>query len=74
MGQNQNNPQASELPSGLAKPAARALTHSGLLTLEHIAKISEDELKQLHGIGPKAVELIRQALERNGLSFSENKK
>lgn len=73
MGENQNKHQTSELPSGLAKPALRALTNAGLLRLEHISKLSEDELKQLHGIGPKAVEQIRHALELRGLSFSMDK-
>ncbi|BBI34299.1 helix-hairpin-helix domain-containing protein [Cohnella abietis] len=61
----------SDLPAGLAKPAIRALTNANLLQLEQISKISEAELKQLHGIGPNAVKQIRNALEAKGLTFSK---
>ncbi|MCJ8013246.1 DNA-binding protein [Paenibacillus sp. KQZ6P-2] len=64
-------PPEHELPAGLAKPAQRALIGAGLVNLEHIAKVSEDELKQLHGIGPNALKIIRQVLEEKGLSFAE---
>ncbi len=32
-------------------------------------QISEAELKQLHGIGPKALDQLRHALAAQGLSF-----
>ncbi|MGZ9583657.1 hypothetical protein [Paenibacillus marinisediminis] len=63
--------QENDLPHGLAKPALRALSNSGLSSLEQLSQIRESELKQLHGIGPKAVELLRQALAARGLKFSD---
>ncbi|WP_136603928.1 DNA-binding protein [Paenibacillus dokdonensis] len=70
MVQKQSN-QENELPGGLSKPAQRALTGAGLLNLEDIANIREDELKKLHGIGPHALETLRQALQEKGLSFAK---
>ncbi|MFZ1754616.1 MAG: DUF3224 domain-containing protein [Caldilineaceae bacterium] len=61
---------AGDLPTGLAAPAQRALAGAGMQRLDQLARISEAELKKLHGIGPKAVEQLRQALHARGLSFA----
>jgi DNA repair protein RadC len=65
--------QESDLPSELARPAQRALYEAGYLRLEQLAKVSETELKQLHGIGPNAIKQLRRALGAKGLSFAEGK-
>ncbi len=62
----------SELPRGIGKPATQALTHAGLVRLEQLAARSEAELQGMHGVGPKAIRVLRQALEEKGLSFSDN--
>lgn len=59
----------SALPSGIGKPAQRALAAAGYTRLEQLAKVSEAELSKLHGMGPKALGILRQALEAEGLSF-----
>ena len=61
----------NNLPVGLAKPAQRALTGAGYTRLEQLAKVSEAEIKKLHGMGPKAMGQLRRALADNGLSFAE---
>jgi hypothetical protein len=61
----------SDLPAGLAKPAQRALANAGYLQLKDLAKVSEAEVKQLHGMGPKALDQLRRALRANGLSFAQ---
>lgn len=61
----------NDLPAGLAKPAQRALAAAGLTRLEQFTKLSEAEILQLHGMGPKALELIRSALADKGQSFAE---
>lgn len=61
----------SDLPLKLAKPARRALEGVGYLRLEQVAEKSEAELLQLHGIGPKAIGQLREALDEKGLSFAE---
>jgi predicted flap endonuclease-1-like 5' DNA nuclease len=60
-----------DFPKGLGQPARRALAGAGITSLNHLTKITEAELKQLHGIGPKAVEQLRAALEARGLSFAK---
>ena len=66
--------QESDLPIELAKPAQRVLAAAGYRRLEQLAELSEAELKQLHGIGPKALDLLRRALSAKGLSFAAEKK
>lgn len=60
----------SVLPSGLAKPAQRALRGAGIIRLEQLTKVTEAEVLQLHGMGPKAMAILRQELNAKGLSFS----
>jgi hypothetical protein len=66
-----DKPAESDLPIKLAKPAQRALKGAGYFRLEQLANLTEDELKKLHGMGPKAMEQIRNALAAEGLSFSK---
>jgi hypothetical protein len=65
--------QESDLPIELAAPARRALVGAGYLRLEQLANLSEAEIKQLHGIGPKALKQLRHALGAKGLSFADGK-
>lgn len=59
----------SDLPK-LSAPAMRALASLGVTTLEDLTSLSEDEVAALHGMGPNALNNIRQALHEAGLSFS----
>jgi hypothetical protein len=59
-----------DLPSDLSKPAQRALAREGNTHLEQLAELSEAELSELHGVGPRAVGQLRDALAENGLSFA----
>ncbi|WP_282940241.1 DNA-binding protein [Paenibacillus sp. RC67] len=61
----------SDLPAGISKPALRALTGAGYLRLEQFTKLKESEVLQLHGMGPKAMDLIRRALAEKGQSFAD---
>jgi DNA-directed RNA polymerase alpha subunit len=61
----------NDLPPGLAKPAQRALSRAGYSRLEQFTKLSEEEVLQLHSMGPKALEQIRRALAARGLTFAE---
>ena len=45
----------------LNKPAQRELAGAGISRLGQFTKVSEAEVMQIHGMGPKAMELIRQA-------------
>jgi DNA repair protein RadC len=65
--------QNSDLPIELSRPAQRALYEAGYLRLEQLTKVSETELKKLHGIGPNAIKKLRLALDAKGLSFADGK-
>lgn len=65
--------QESDLPMGLSAPALRALVGAGYVRLEPLTRISEAELKKLHGVGLKAINLLRNALVAKGLTFAESK-
>lgn len=68
----QNYPHdGSDLPANLPRPAHRALSQAGLTRLEQVAERRERDLLQLHGVGPKAIRLLKQELEARGLSFAE---
>jgi len=73
---NANNSEqpVPDLPPGLSKPALRALTAAGYLQLEQFTKLTEPEVLKLHGMGPKAMELIRRTLAERGQSFAEQAK
>ena len=62
--------QESGFPAGLSAPALRALAGAGYTRLAQLSRVSEAEIKQLHGMGPKGIKLLRQALEAKGLSFA----
>jgi len=64
--------QVSDFPPSIGRPATGALNTAGYFRLEQLTQVSEAELKKLHGMGPKALSLLRQALERQGLSFLAN--
>ena len=59
----------ADLPRGLGAPATRALHEAGYTDLPSLAGVPERELAQLHGVGPKALRILRAALEEQGLSF-----
>ena len=55
-----------DLPAGLSKPALRAFSAAGYTHLDQFTAITEADLRKLHGVGPKAIELIREALKARG--------
>ena len=61
-----------DLPK-LAAPAQRALASAGIQNLKQLSKLSEVEIKELHGIGPNALKSLRQALKAKGLAFAKGK-
>lgn len=58
--------EKNELPVGLSAPALRALFAAGYDTLNKLAGASESQLLGLHGVGPKAIRIIREALIEHG--------
>jgi DNA-directed RNA polymerase alpha subunit len=70
---NQYDQRESDLPVELSEPARRVLVGAGYTRLQQLTELSEAEVKQLHGIGPKALDQLRRALEAHGLSFASEK-
>ncbi|MFD0905764.1 hypothetical protein [Actinomadura sediminis] len=60
-----------DLPKAIGRPATRALTAAGVTTLAQVAELTEGELRAMHGVGPKAVGVLRATLAADGRSFKE---
>ena len=56
--------------SKIAAPAQRALAAQGYTRLDQLTEVSEKEIAQLHGMGPKALGILRAALAVRGLAFA----
>jgi predicted flap endonuclease-1-like 5' DNA nuclease len=65
--------QKSNLPAGLAQPALRALHGAGIWRLEQLTSLTEAQVKQLHGIGPKALDQLRQVMLEKGFAFADDR-
>jgi hypothetical protein len=66
-------PAVANFPPGIGKPALRALVAAGYTRLEQFTTVTEKELLKLHGVGPKAIRILRAALEAQGLAFAPPK-
>ena len=56
----------NELPR-IGAPATRGLGTAGFTTLRQLAGVPRGDLAQLHGVGPKALDIIEAALNEHGL-------
>lgn len=54
----------------IGKLASRALNEINISTLEQVSKLDELNLSKLHGVGPKAINILKDALKDKGMSFS----
>ncbi|HEY8044199.1 MAG TPA: hypothetical protein VIF35_08045 [Streptosporangiaceae bacterium] len=57
------------LPGNIGAPATRALTAAGYTELSQLAGVPAAELRKLHGVGPKALRLLQEELQRHGMSL-----
>jgi hypothetical protein len=69
MTQSKSDAKAQPFPRGVAKPAVRALAAAGYMSLGQLAKARESDIAGLHGMGPKALVILREALKERGQSF-----
>jgi hypothetical protein len=58
------NATPSDLPP-IGAPATRALESIGVTRLEQLGQYRDADLLDLHGFGPRALDLVREALARN---------
>lgn len=62
--------QIGDLPP-IGRPANSALLAAGITTLAQVAAHSRRDLLAMHGVGPKAVDILASALAERGLAFSD---
>ena len=54
----------TEIPHGVGAPARRAFDAAGYTTLEELLAADEKDLLALHGVGPRALRILREEAER----------
>jgi hypothetical protein len=64
----------NDIPDDLAAPGCRALAAAGYTSLDHLARSSEADLLELHGMGRNAIVKLRSALHASGRSFAEDER
>ena len=57
------------LPGNIGAPATRALTAAGYTELGQLVNVPAAELAKLHGVGPKALRLLQEALQAQDKSL-----
>lgn len=58
-----------DLPNEIGKTAARELSLNGITSLQEVSAHTDEELLAIHGVGPKAVRILGEALARKGQSI-----
>jgi hypothetical protein len=54
-----------------SQPALSALLAAGYTRLDQLTTVTEADLLKLHGMGPKAIGILREALAAQGKSFAD---
>ena len=54
----------------IGAPATRALEAQGVRTLDDVARWTREDLLALHGVGPRAIRILEEALADQGLSLA----
>jgi predicted flap endonuclease-1-like 5' DNA nuclease len=60
-----------DLPDAIGKTAARELSLHGIISLRQVAAHSKEDLLAIHGVGPKAIAILEEALAAKGLAYRE---
>jgi predicted flap endonuclease-1-like 5' DNA nuclease len=58
-----------DLPNAIGKTAARELSLNGITSLRQVADHTKKELLAIHGVGPKAIAILGEALAAKGLDY-----
>jgi len=69
MTKNGRSSEKEAWPKGVAKPAQRALAAAGYTSIDQLANAREEDLAGLHGMGTRAIDILREALKQRGKSF-----
>lgn len=60
-----------DLPDEIGKTAARELSLNDITSLQQVADHSKQELLSIHGVGPKAIAILGEALAAKGLDYKQ---
>lgn len=60
-----------DLPNSMGKTAPRELKYAGIDSLQKASEYTEKDLLAIHGVGPKAIRIMKDAMAAKGLSFQE---
>jgi predicted flap endonuclease-1-like 5' DNA nuclease len=61
----------TEFPASMGKVAPRELAVHDITTFAQVADRTERELLAIHGVGPKAIRILREELRTRGLTFRD---
>lgn len=62
----------TEFPRSMGKVAPRELAGNGITRYEQLTDWTERELLNIHGVGPKAIRILREELAARGLSLRDD--
>ena len=65
----QHAEKETDIFTGLSASARRALHNNGIKTLQDLAKYTEADVLQFHGIGKTPIPVLRKALKEKGFHF-----
>lgn len=63
----------SDFPQKLGAPALRALANAKIKGLSQLGRYTEKEIADLHGMGPKGMVMLKEALKKKKLGFKISK-
>lgn len=64
----------TDFPIGMGKVAPRQLIASGIKDIKATINYTEKELLAIHGVGPKAMRILKEELAKNGLELKKSYK
>lgn len=63
--------EGTELPRSIGNVARRELAVHHVTRFAHLTEWTEREVLAIHGVGPRAVRIVRAALQEQGLDFRD---
>lgn len=63
----------SDLPKAIGRPATQALHVAGYTHLAQLTERTTREVLALHGFGPRALRVLREALAERGQTFADER-
>lgn len=61
--------ETNDFPEGVSQPVIRALNGAGYTKLAQLDGASEKDILALHGVGPKAIRVLKEEMKAKGLEM-----